>query len=179
MLLSIVLLNRSRLPLLRLAAIVIGLALGTLAAWATGLFVPRALPELPLVSLPQLFRFGFAFDWMAFLPVALDLPDQQHRDGRRPDRQLHALAAALRAGVSAAVARRSARRRRQLPAGSHLQRLPEHHLRAEQRVIQLTGVASRHVGIYIGGVLLALGLFPWIGAILQQIPCRCSAAPPW
>ncbi|MDI9674833.1 solute carrier family 23 protein, partial [Pseudomonas aeruginosa] len=37
-------------------------------------------------------------------------------------------------------------------------------------VIQLTGVASRHVGIYIGGVLLALGLFPWVGAILQQIP---------
>ncbi|MGU5561218.1 uracil-xanthine permease family protein, partial [Pseudomonas aeruginosa] len=70
-LLSIVLLNRSRLPWLRLAAIVIGLALGTLAAWATGLFVPRALPELPLVSLPQPFRFGFAFDWMAFLPVAL------------------------------------------------------------------------------------------------------------
>ncbi|MGV8228548.1 hypothetical protein ACV338_30585, partial [Pseudomonas aeruginosa] len=32
-LLSIVLLNRSRLPWLRLAAIVIGLALGTLAAW--------------------------------------------------------------------------------------------------------------------------------------------------
>lgn len=37
-------------------------------------------------------------------------------------------------------------------------------------VIQLTGVASRHVGIYIGGVLLALGLFPWVGAILQQVP---------
>ncbi len=133
-LLSIVLLNRSRLPWLRLAAIVIGLALGTLAAWATGLFVPRALPELPLVSLPQPFRFGFAFDWMAFLPVALiylissietvgDLTancmlSRQPLEGP-------AYLQRLRGGVLGA--------RRQLPAGSHLQRLPEHHLRAEQR----------------------------------------------
>jgi len=37
-------------------------------------------------------------------------------------------------------------------------------------VIQLTGVASRYVGLYIGLVLFCLGLFPWIGAVLQQIP---------
>ena len=37
-------------------------------------------------------------------------------------------------------------------------------------VIQLTGVASRYVGLYIGVVLFCLGLFPLIGAVLQQIP---------
>ena len=37
-------------------------------------------------------------------------------------------------------------------------------------VIQLTGVASRYVGLYIGAVLFCLGLFPLIGAVLQQIP---------
>ncbi|NVL42691.1 hypothetical protein F2S74_08445 [Pseudomonas syringae pv. actinidiae] len=37
-------------------------------------------------------------------------------------------------------------------------------------VIQLTGVASRYVGLYIGAVLFILGLFPHIGAIVQQIP---------
>ncbi|EGH47896.1 xanthine/uracil permease family protein, partial [Pseudomonas syringae pv. pisi str. 1704B] len=37
-------------------------------------------------------------------------------------------------------------------------------------VIQLTGVASRYVGLYIGAVLFVLGLFPHIGAIVQQIP---------
>jgi xanthine permease XanP len=37
-------------------------------------------------------------------------------------------------------------------------------------VIQLTGVASRYVGLYIGVVLFCLGLFPMIGAVLQQIP---------
>ena len=37
-------------------------------------------------------------------------------------------------------------------------------------VIQLTGVASRFVGLYIGLILFCLGLFPLIGALLQQIP---------
>jgi xanthine permease XanP len=37
-------------------------------------------------------------------------------------------------------------------------------------VIQLTGVASRYVGLYIGAALFILGLFPMIGALLQQIP---------
>lgn len=31
-------------------------------------------------------------------------------------------------------------------------------------------MASRHVGYYIGAILLILGLFPVLGAILQQIP---------
>ncbi|HBN9665770.1 TPA: nucleobase:cation symporter-2 family protein [Pseudomonas aeruginosa] len=170
-LLSIVLLNRSRLPWLRLAAIVIGLALGTLAAWATGLFVPRALPELPLVSLPQPFRFGFAFDWMAFLPVALiylissietvgDLTancmlSRQPLEGPAYLQRLRG--GVLGDGVSCLLA-------------ATFSAFPNTTFVQNNGVIQLTGVASRHVGIYIGGVLLALGLFPWVGAILQQIP---------
>lgn len=170
-LLSIVLLNRSRLPWLRLAAIVIGLALGTLAAWATGLFVPRALPELPLVSLPQPFRFGFAFDWMAFLPVALiylissietvgDLTancmlSRQPLEGPAYLQRLRG--GVLGDGVSCLLA-------------ATFSAFPNTTFAQNNGVIQLTGVASRHVGIYIGGVLLALGLFPWVGAILQQIP---------
>ncbi|ABR85898.1 MULTISPECIES: uracil-xanthine permease family protein [Pseudomonas aeruginosa group] len=170
-LLSIVLLNRSRLPWLRLAAIVGGLALGTLAAWATGVFVPRPLPELPLLSLPQPFRFGFAFDWMAFLPVALiylissietvgDLTancmlSRQPLDGPKYLERLRG--GVLGDGVSCLLA-------------ATFSAFPNTTFAQNNGVIQLTGVASRHVGIYIGGVLLALGLFPWIGAILQQIP---------
>lgn len=33
-----------------------------------------------------------------------------------------------------------------------------------------TGVASRHVGIYIAGVLVLLGLFPTIAGIIQAVP---------
>ncbi|HEC53960.1 MAG TPA: xanthine permease XanP, partial [Gammaproteobacteria bacterium] len=69
--LTIILLNRSNTPWVRLSAIIIGLALGSLAAWFSGKLVPQALPDLPLVSLPIPFRFGFNFDWSAFLPIAL------------------------------------------------------------------------------------------------------------
>ncbi|HCF7444986.1 TPA: purine permease [Pseudomonas aeruginosa] len=147
------------------------LALGTLAAWATGLFVPRALPELPLVSLPQPFRFGFAFDWMAFLPVALiylissietvgDLTancmlSRQPLEGPAYLQRLRG--GVLGDGVSCLLA-------------ATFSAFPNTTFAQNNGVIQLTGVASRHVGIYIGGVLLALGLFPWVGAILQQIP---------
>jgi xanthine permease XanP len=37
-------------------------------------------------------------------------------------------------------------------------------------VIQLTGVASRHIGYYVAVILMILGLFPIIGGVLQQIP---------
>ena len=37
-------------------------------------------------------------------------------------------------------------------------------------VIQMTGVASRYVGRYIGVILILLGLFPPVGELLRQIP---------
>jgi xanthine permease XanP len=37
-------------------------------------------------------------------------------------------------------------------------------------VIQLTGVASRHVGFYVAAMLVILGLFPIIGGALQLMP---------
>ena len=178
-LLSIVLLNRSRLPWLRLAAIVIGLALGTLAAWATGLFVPRALPELPLVSLPQPFRFGFAFDWMAFLPVALIYLISSIETVGDLTANCMLSRQPWRTGVPAAVARRGARRRRQLPAGSHLQRLPEHHLRAEQRgdPAHRGGQPARR-DLYRRRVAGARPV-PLGRRDPPADPRRCSVAPPW
>ncbi|OMQ42773.1 nucleobase:cation symporter-2 family protein [Ensifer sp. 1H6] len=37
-------------------------------------------------------------------------------------------------------------------------------------IIQLTGVASRHVGIYIAAVLVLLGLFPTVAGVIQAVP---------
>ena len=178
-LLSIVLLNRSRLPWLRLAAIVIGLALGTLAAWATGLFVPRALPELPLVSLPQPFRFGFAFDWMAFLPVALiylissietvgDLTancmlSRQPLEGPAYLQRLRG--GVLGDGVSCLLA-------------ATFSAFPNTTFAQNNGVIQLTGVASRYVGLWIAAMLVLLGLFPSVAGVIQAVPepVLCGAA---
>ncbi len=169
--LTIILLNRSNTPWVRLSAIIIGLAVGSLAAWFSGKLVPQALPDLPLISLPIPFRFGFNFDWSAFLPVALiylissietvgDLTAncmiaRQPISG--PSYISRLKGGVLGDGVSCMIA-------------ATFSAFPNTTFAQNNGVIQLTGVASRYVGLYIGVVLLCLGLFPLIGAVLQQIP---------
>ncbi|WP_411381284.1 uracil-xanthine permease family protein [Pseudomonas sp. MPB26] len=169
--LTIILLNRSNTPWVRLSAIIIGLALGSLAAWFSGKLVPQALPDLPLISLPIPFRFGFNFDWSAFLPIALiylissietvgDLTAncmiaRQPISG--PSYISRLKGGVLGDGVSCMIA-------------ATFSAFPNTTFAQNNGVIQLTGVASRYVGLYIGVVLFCLGLFPLIGAVLQQIP---------
>jgi len=169
--LTIILLNRSNTPWVRLSAIIIGLALGSLAAWFSGKLVSQALPDLPLVSLPIPFRFGFNFDWSAFLPIALiylissietvgDLTAncmiaRQPISG--PSYISRLKGGVLGDGVSCMIA-------------ATFSAFPNTTFAQNNGVIQLTGVASRYVGLYIGVVLFCLGLFPLIGAVLQQIP---------
>ena len=169
--LTIILLNRSNTPWVRLSAIIIGLALGSLAAWFSGKLVPHALPDLPLISLPIPFRYGFNFDWSAFLPIALiylissietvgDLTAncmiaRQPISG--PSYISRLKGGVLGDGVSCMIA-------------ATFGAFPNTTFAQNNGVIQLTGVASRYVGLYIGVVLFCLGLFPSIGAVLQQIP---------
>lgn len=170
-LLTIILLNRSQQPWVRLSAIVIGLAVGSLAALFSGKLVPQPLPDLPLVSLPAPFRYGFSFDWTAFVPVALiyvistietvgDLTancmlSRQPIEGPSYLRRLRG--GILGDGVSCLIA-------------GTFSAFPNTTFAQNNGVIQMTGVASRHVGLYIGAILFALGLFPLLGAVLQQIP---------
>jgi xanthine permease XanP len=169
--LTIILLNRSNTPWVRLSAIIIGLALGSLAAWFSGKLVPHALPDLPLISLPIPFRYGFNFDWSAFLPIALiylissietvgDLTAncmiaRQPISG--PSYISRLKGGVLGDGVSCMIA-------------ATFSAFPNTTFAQNNGVIQLTGVASRYVGLYIGVVLFCLGFFPSIGAVLQQIP---------
>ncbi|WP_162886352.1 uracil-xanthine permease family protein, partial [Pseudomonas syringae] len=167
----IIVLNRSNTPWVRLSAIIIGLAVGSLAAWFSGKLVPQALHDLPLISVPVPFRFGFNFDWSAFLPVALiylissietvgDLTAncmlaRQPISG--PSYLARLKGGVLGDGVSCMIA-------------ATFSAFPNTTFAQNNGVIQLTGVASRYVGLYIGAVLFVLGLFPHIGAIVQQIP---------
>jgi len=170
-LVTIILLNRSNRPWVRLSAIIIGLAIGSLAAWVSGKLVPQPLPELPLISLPIPFRFGFAFDWTAFLPVALiyvistietvgDLTANcmlSRKPIEGPSYVQRLKGGVLGDGVSCLLA-------------ATFSAFPNTTFAQNNGVIQMTGVASRHVGLYIGAILFALGLFPLLGAVLQQIP---------
>jgi xanthine permease XanP len=126
---------------------------------------------LPLVSFPTPFKFGFSFDWTAFLPVALiylistietvgDLTAncmlaRQPISGPAYISRLRG--GVLGDGVSCMIA-------------ATFSAFPNTTFAQNNGVIQLTGVASRYVGLYIGAILFCLGLFPMIGAVLQQIP---------
>jgi len=170
-LLSIIVLNRSNTPWIRLSAIIIGLALGSLVAWLSGKLEPQPLPDLPLISLPQPFKYGFSFDWSAFVPLALiylistletvgDLTAncmlaRQPISG--PSYISRLKGGVLGDGVSCLIA-------------ASFSAFPNTTFAQNNGVIQLTGVASRFVGLYIGLILFCLGLFPLIGALLQQIP---------
>ncbi|WP_024691689.1 uracil-xanthine permease family protein [Pseudomonas tremae] len=167
----IILLNRSNTPWVRLSAIIIGLAIGSLAAWFSGKLVLQTIHDLPLISVPLPFRFGFSFDWSAFLPIALiylissietvgDLTAncmlaRQPISG--PGYLARLKGGVLGDGVSCMIA-------------ATFSAFPNTTFAQNNGVIQLTGVASRYVGLYIGAVLFILGLFPHIGAVVQQIP---------
>lgn len=169
--LLILLLNRSQQPWVRLSAIIVGLTVGSLAAWFSGKLVLQPLPDLPLVSLPLPFKYGFAFDWTAFMPVALiylistietvgDLTANcmlSRKPIEGPSYVQRLRGGILGDGVSCLLA-------------ATFNAFPNTTFAQNNGVIQMTGVASRYVGLYIGAILFILGLFPMLGAIVQQIP---------
>lgn len=170
-LLIIVMLGHARNAWLRLSAIAIALAIGTLVAWLTGLAGFTALEEQPLISLPIPFRYGFDFEWSVFLPIAMiylitaiesvgDLTancliSRQPIEG--PGYLERISGGVLGDGVNSMLA-------------AVFNTFPNTTFSQNNGVIQLSGVASRHVGQYVGAILVALGLFPVLGAVLSQIP---------
>ncbi|MFV9686328.1 nucleobase:cation symporter-2 family protein [Pantoea sp. KXB45] len=170
-LLVIVALNRARNRWARLVAVVAGIAAGCVAAALTGhLPLKMITPEHGIV-LPALFRFGFAFDWTIFLPIALvaviavieavgDLTancliSQQPITGKPFQQRLQG--GIVADGLSCVLA-------------AVFSAFPNTTFAQNNGVIQMTGVASRYVGMLLGIMLALLGLFPFIGSLLQQIP---------
>ena len=170
-LISIIVLNRSRNSWVRLSSIVLGLLIGFVAAALMGKAGIGDLSALPLVAIPVPFKYGFDFDWSAFLPIAM----------------IYLITAIESTGDITANCIVS---RQPIHGAVYLQRvkggvladglnsmlaalfnsMPNTTFSQNNGVIQLTGVASRHVGYYIAAILFVLGLFPLIGGVLQNIP---------
>ncbi|OWK47987.1 Xanthine permease XanP [Pseudomonas oleovorans subsp. oleovorans] len=168
---TIVLLNRASSQVLRLSAVIIGLTLGFAVAWFTGRVDFANMAEVPLISVPQPFKYGFGFDWIAFVPIAViflitpletagDLTANSiisKQPVKGPVYMRRIKSGVLADGCNSAVA-------------AMFNSLPMTTFSQNNGVIQLTGVASRHVGFYIAGILVLLGLFPVVGAVLQMMP---------
>lgn len=156
----IVLLSCAKNRWLRLSSVVVGIAVGCIAAGLSGQFHLHSLGDT-LFRLPTLFPFGFQFNSAIFLPVALvslvcileavgdltanSLISQQSVDDRAFRNRLKG--GILADGVSCMVA-------------AMLCAFPNTTFAQNNGVIQMTGVASRYVGRYIGVILILLGLFP-------------------
>lgn len=166
----IVLLSCAKNRWLRLASVVTGIALGCLAALLTGNFHLTAMGDT-WFRLPALFPFGFQFNGAIFLPIALvslvcileavgDLTancliSRQSIENAAFRERLKG--GILADGLSCLIA-------------ATLCAFPNTTFAQNNGVIQMTGVASRYVGRYIGAILILLGLFPPFGEALRQIP---------
>lgn len=170
-LLVVLILNSNPNPWVRLSAIMLGMLSGSFIAWWVGLMQFDNLSELPLISIPMPFKYGFNFDWQLFVPVAL----------------VYLLSAIETAGDLTAnclfckIPLRSKEYYDRIKGGilgdgvnsmiaATFNSFPNTTFGQNNAVIQMTGVASRYVGLYVAGFLMLLGLFPIIGGIFQAMP---------
>ncbi|MBF6058501.1 MULTISPECIES: uracil-xanthine permease family protein [Thiomicrorhabdus] len=167
----IITLNRSKNEWVRLSSIIIGLAVGFIAAMILGKVSFDKLSTLPAINIPIPFKYGFSFDWGAFIPVAIiylitaiettgDLTANSIFSKQPIKGDLYysrVKGGVLGDGVNSMIA-------------AALNTFPNTTFSQNNGVIQLTGVASRYVAYFVSGIFIVLGLFPVIGGVLQEMP---------
>lgn len=170
-LLLIIILNQSKNTYIRSGAIFFGLAAGFIAAMMMGKVDFSGLSKMDWFALPVPFKYGFSFDIEAFIPVAL----------------IYLITAIESSGDLTATSMVSKQPitgdvyRNRIKGGvfgdginsmiaAVFNTFPNTTFSQNNGVIQLTGVASRHVAFYVAAFLVILGLFPVIGGIFQQLP---------
>ncbi|CBJ79380.1 putative purine/xanthine transport protein (NCS2 family) [Xenorhabdus bovienii str. Jollieti] len=168
----IVLLNRQRNPYLRVASLVIAMAVGYLLAWYMGM-LPHATPrtDTPVITVPSPFYYGLSFDWNLLIPLILifmvtsletigDITatsDVSEQPISGPLYMKRIKGGVLANGLNSIVS-------------AVFNTFPNSCFGQNNGVIQLTGVASRHVGYIIASMLILLGLFPAVAGFVQHIP---------
>ncbi|MCM2130763.1 uracil-xanthine permease family protein [Larsenimonas rhizosphaerae] len=160
----------SRWPLLRVGSVFAGLVIGCILAAMFGMFTPPT-DDSPLFRLPMPLHYGLDFNLAAFIPVAFvflitaietvgDLTGSSRASfmpTHGPDYQRRIRGGVIADGLNSLLA-------------GFFNTFPNTTFSQNTGVIHLTGVASRHVGLYVGVILMALGLLPSLGGWLQQIP---------
>ena len=167
----VLLFNCLKNPLLRMSGIAVGMVAGYLAALYLGMVDFSVLRGLPPVTVPQPFKYGFDFRPVPFLVAALvyllsifeavgDLTatamvSGEAYEGAEFRKRLRG--GVLADGLVSVIA-------------TALGSLPLTTFAQNNGVIQMTGVASRHVGRHIAAILVLLGLFPVVGRAFTTIP---------
>ncbi|WP_394124120.1 nucleobase:cation symporter-2 family protein [Psychrobacter nivimaris] len=168
---SVVLISIINNKVIRSSAIFIGLMLGLIAAVFMGRIDFSLVSEAAFFTVPIPFKYGFGFDWQAFIPIAFmyiitsietsgDLTATSMISGepiKGPLYEKRIKGGVLGDGVNSLIA-------------AVFNTFPVTTFSQNNGVIQMTGIASRYVGFYVGGILCLMGLFPVLGAVFTQLP---------
>ena len=170
-LIVVLIFNCMRNPFLRMSGIAVGLIAGYIVALTLGMVDFSPLKDVDFFTIPVPFKYGFAFDWSAFWVAAIiyllsvfeavgDLTATAMVSGQPYEGE--AFRQRLRGGVFAdGLVSVIATALGSLPLTTFAQ---------NNGVIQMTGVASRHVGKFIAAILVLFGLFPIVGRAFTTIP---------
>jgi xanthine permease XanP len=173
----IVLCNASKSQILRMTSIVIGLVCGFILSLFLIEIDFSSIQALPVVSVPVPFKFGFHLDLEFFIPIAIiylittiesigDLTATSVVSGEPIKGDLYIKrikGGVLGDGFNSMLA-------------SALNTFPNTTFSQNNGVIQLTGVASRYVGMIVAIFLFVFGLFPIVGGVLRLIPSSVIGA---
>lgn len=170
-LVTIVILNSTRSPILRMSSVAIGLLVGYVFALPLGLVDFSNLSSLSFVTIPTPFRFGFSFDLAAFVPFAFlylittiestgDLTATCLLTGQPIAGKTYfdrIQGGILGDGFNSMLA-------------AVFNTFPNTTFSQNNGVIQLTGIGSRYIGYFVAGILVLLGLVPVVAGVFQTIP---------
>lgn len=170
-LLTIILLNRQKNPYLRVASLVIAMAIGVLLAWSLNMMPVLPASSGPLMAVPMPFYYGLGIDWNLLLPLMLvymvtsletigDITatsDVSEQPVSGPLYMKRLKGGVLANGLNSCVS-------------ALFNTFPNSCFGQNNGVIQLTGVASRYVGFLVALMLILLGLFPAVSSAVQHIP---------
>ena len=167
----IILLNRFRVTWVKSSAILIALIVGYGVAAVLGHLDFSGLHDAPWVQIPTPMHFGLEFSWSLFIPMAFiylvtsleaigDVTatskiSNQPVDG--PQWMERIKGGVLVNGANSFLA-------------GLFNTFPSSVFAQNNGVIQLTGVASRYVGIWIAALLAILGLLPAVAGVIQAVP---------
>ncbi|AMU09759.1 xanthine permease XanP [Burkholderia cenocepacia] len=168
---TIILLNRVPVVWVRSTALVIALAIGYLAAAFLGRLDFTGMHQAALLQVPTPLHFGIGFSWALFVPMliiylvtSLEAIGDVTATSKISNEPVEGPVwmQRIKGGVLVNGAN-------SLLAGV-FNTFPSSVFAQNNGVIQITGVASRYVGIWIAGMLVVLGLFPVVAGVLQAVP---------
>ncbi|MEB3753676.1 nucleobase:cation symporter-2 family protein [Acinetobacter sp. MD2(2019)] len=167
----IILLNRISIVWIKSSAILIALVVGYIVAGLMGHLNFSAYQQAPIFQLPTPLHFGISFNWSLFLPLAfIYLVTSLEAIG-----DITATSKISKQPVSGPIWMQRIKGGVLVNGANSLlaglfNTFPSSVFAQNNGIIQLTGVASRYVGMWIAALLVLFGLFPKIAGLIQAVP---------